>query len=67
MTSLVHCDLYIGNRAEDYQLPYYQYVSHDPSMEDMRKVVCVENMRPPILSWWKNDEVSIINLSWVSM
>ena len=53
--------MYAGNRAEDYQLPYYQYVSHDPSMDDMRKVVCTDNIRPSIASWWKSDEVYIID------
>ena len=46
-----------GDRAEEYQLPYYQYVSHDPSMEDMKKVVCTDNVRPPIESWWESEEV----------
>lgn len=49
-----------GNRAEEYQLPYYQYVSHDPSMDDMRKVVCIDELRPSIASWWKSDEVLFI-------
>ena len=49
--------LLLGSRAEEYQLPYYQFVSHDPSLHDMRKVVVTEMMRPPVETWWKNDEV----------
>jgi serine/threonine protein kinase len=45
-----------SNRAEEYQLPYYQHVSHDPSLDDMRKVVCTDNIRPSPPSWWSNDE-----------
>ena len=52
------CDVGAGNRAEEYQLPYYQYVMHDPSLDDMRKVVlCTNNIRPSIALWWSEDEV----------
>ena len=53
----LNSDHFPGNRAVEYQLPYYQFVSHDPSMEDMRKVVCTENVRPPLESWWNSEEV----------
>lgn len=44
---------------EDYQLPYYDMVPSDPSIEEMRKVVCVDQARPPIPSRWQNNEVSL--------
>ena len=49
-----------GNRAEEYQLPYYQYVTHDPSLEDMRKVVCTDKLRPTLSLWWNDDEVGML-------
>ncbi|CAI8040815.1 Activin receptor type-1 [Geodia barretti] len=49
-----------SNRAEEYQLPYFQHVSHDPSMDDMRKVVCTDSIRPTIASWWSEDEVNLV-------
>ncbi|KAG7233781.1 hypothetical protein INR49_006592 [Caranx melampygus] len=33
---------------EDYQLPYYDLVQSDPSVEEMRKVVCEQKLRPNI-------------------
>uniref|UniRef100_A0A3B3UIR9 receptor protein serine/threonine kinase n=1 Tax=Poecilia latipinna TaxID=48699 RepID=A0A3B3UIR9_9TELE len=33
---------------EDFQLPYYDMVPSDPSIEDMKKVVCDQKLRPNI-------------------
>ncbi|XP_054643189.1 activin receptor type-1C isoform X2 [Dunckerocampus dactyliophorus] len=41
---------------EDFQLPYYDQVPSDPSMEDMRKVVCEQKLRPNIPNQWQNCE-----------
>lgn len=41
-----------GGICEEYQLPYYDRVPCDPSIEEMRKVVCVENYRPSIPNRW---------------
>jgi len=41
----------------DYRLPYSEYVGPDPSLEEMRKVVCVENLRPDIPEAWIHDSV----------
>lgn len=42
---------------EDFQLPYYDLVPSDPSVEDMRKVVCDQKLRPSIPNQWQSCEV----------
>lgn len=42
---------------EDYQLPYYDLVPSDPTIEEMRKVVCDQKLRPNIPNWWQSYEV----------
>ncbi|XP_050537311.1 TGF-beta receptor type-1-like isoform X1 [Daktulosphaira vitifoliae] len=42
----------IGNMQEDYQLPYYDSVPSDPTIDEMRKVVCFEMKRPLIPQKW---------------
>ena len=42
---------------EDYQLPFYDLVPSDPTIEDMRKVVCVERERPKIAFRWRSNPV----------
>ncbi|GFN99932.1 receptor protein serine/threonine kinase [Plakobranchus ocellatus] len=46
----------VGGIFEEYQLPYYDMVPSDPSLEDMRRVVCVEKQRPAIPNRWQNVE-----------
>ncbi|XP_031413908.1 activin receptor type-1C isoform X2 [Clupea harengus] len=41
---------------EDFQLPYYDQVPSDPSIEDMRKVVCDQRLRPNIPNQWQSCE-----------
>ncbi|XP_054601886.1 activin A receptor type 1Ba isoform X1 [Nothobranchius furzeri] len=41
---------------EEYQLPYYDLVPSDPSIEDMRKVVCDQKLRPNVPNWWQSYE-----------
>lgn len=43
--------------AEEYKVPFYDVVPSDPSFEDMRKVVCVDNYRPSIPNPWWTDPV----------
>lgn len=38
-------------------MPYYDLVPSDPSFEEMRKVVCVENHRPSIPNRWSSDQL----------
>ncbi|XP_043921044.1 TGF-beta receptor type-1 [Protopterus annectens] len=46
----------VGGIHEDYQLPYYDLVPSDPSVEEMRKVVCEQKLRPNIPNRWQSCE-----------
>ena len=46
-----------GGTHDDYQMPYYDVVGPDPSVEEMRKKVVVEQYRPVILGRWQAVEV----------
>ncbi|XP_061512204.1 TGF-beta receptor type-1 isoform X2 [Anopheles gambiae] len=37
---------------DEYQMPFYDVVQPDPTIEEMRKVVCVDQHRPSIPSRW---------------
>ncbi|KAL4636224.1 activin receptor type-1C-like [Arapaima gigas] len=41
---------------EDYQLPFYDMVPSDPSIEEMRRVVCDQKLRPNIPNQWQSCE-----------
>uniref|UniRef100_H2U3X6 receptor protein serine/threonine kinase n=1 Tax=Takifugu rubripes TaxID=31033 RepID=H2U3X6_TAKRU len=41
---------------EEYQLPYYDLVPSDPSIEEMRRLVCEQRVRPNIPNWWQSYE-----------
>ncbi|XP_036425982.1 activin receptor type-1C [Colossoma macropomum] len=41
---------------EDFQLPYYDLVPSDPSVEEMRRVVCDLKLRPSIPNQWQSCE-----------
>jgi len=43
-------------QCEDYQLPYYECVPHDPSFEDMYQVVQIKGIRPEIPARWNSTE-----------
>ncbi|XP_066972038.1 TGF-beta receptor type-1-like isoform X5 [Macrobrachium rosenbergii] len=45
-----------GGGCEEYQLPYYDMVPNDPTIEDMRKVVCIYKQRPIIPNKWQSCE-----------
>lgn len=51
-----HCPVSSGIH-EEYQLPYYDLVPSDPSIEEMRKLVCDQKLRPNIPNWWQSYEV----------
>lgn len=38
-------------------MPYYDLVPSDPSVEEMRKVVCEQKLRPNIPNRWQSCEV----------
>ncbi|XP_074857318.1 activin receptor type-1C isoform X1 [Carettochelys insculpta] len=46
----------IGGIIDEYQLPYYDVVPPDPSIEDMRRVVCEQKLRPNIPNQWQSCE-----------
>ncbi|XP_050300766.1 activin receptor type-1 [Anthonomus grandis grandis] len=43
--------------VEDYKPPFYDVVPSDPSFEDMRKVVSVDQQRPNVPNRWTSDQV----------
>nr|AVK72356.1 type I Bmp receptor [Meara stichopi] len=38
--------------VDEYQVPFQNIVASDPSFEEMRKVVCVEKLRPTLPNQW---------------
>ncbi|XP_053554292.1 activin receptor type-1C [Bombina bombina] len=46
----------VGGVVDEYQLPFYDLVPSDPSLEDMRKVVCEQKLRPNIPNQWQSFE-----------
>lgn len=51
---------------EDFQLPYYDLVPSDPTIEDMKKVVCEQKLRPNVPNQWQSCEVRQTHLLDVS-
>lgn len=47
----------VDGHCEEYQLPYFDLVPPDPTIEEMRKVVCLDRQRPAITSRWLSTEV----------
>ncbi len=43
---------------EEYQLPLYDMVPNDPSLDEMREVVCVKKLRPAVPNRWQAHEVN---------
>nr|CAI5864549.1 unnamed protein product [Callosobruchus analis] len=41
--------------VEEYKPPFYDSVPSDPSFEDMRKVVCLDQRRPALPNRWASD------------
>lgn len=50
----------VGGITDDYQLPYFEKVQPDPTIEEMRKVVCIDRYRPACPNRWQSHEVSTI-------
>lgn len=42
----------VGGLVEEYQLPFYDCVPSDPTIDEMRKVVCHDQTRPSIPARW---------------
>ncbi|GFO20829.1 receptor protein serine/threonine kinase [Plakobranchus ocellatus] len=49
--------------ADVYHPPFWDVVPHDPTLEDMKKVVVDEGQRPPIPNQWTNDPVRMCSCS----
>ncbi|KAJ8877812.1 hypothetical protein PR048_022270, partial [Dryococelus australis] len=47
----------VGGIHDEYQLPFYDMVPSDPTIEEMRKVVCIDRQRPSIPNRWQSTEV----------
>ncbi|XP_004535871.1 TGF-beta receptor type-1 isoform X3 [Ceratitis capitata] len=47
----------IGMIYDEYQLPYFDVVQPDPSIEEMKKVVCIDKSRPIIPNRWHASDV----------
>jgi activin receptor type-1 len=43
--------------VDEYSIPFSESVPNDPSFEDMRKIVCIDQQRPPIADRWQSNEV----------
>lgn len=54
---IIRCTETHGKVAASYKLPFYDVVQSDPSVEEMKKVVCMEGKRPVIPETWTNNEV----------
>uniref|UniRef100_T1JMB2 receptor protein serine/threonine kinase n=1 Tax=Strigamia maritima TaxID=126957 RepID=T1JMB2_STRMM len=55
---------YSNGIAEEYKPPYFDLVPSDPSFEDMRKIICVDQQRPAIPNRWSSHQTltSIVKL-----
>ncbi|OON22688.1 kinase domain protein, partial [Opisthorchis viverrini] len=42
---------------DEYQLPYQDLVSQDPSVEEMKSIVCEQGLRPVLPTVWSNHQV----------
>lgn len=45
--------------VDEYHPPFYDCVGSDPSFEEMRKVVCLDQRRPIMSDRWFTDPVSL--------
>ena len=46
--------------VEEYRPPFFDMVPSDPSFEDMRKVVCIDQYRPDVPMHWESDPVNML-------
>lgn len=58
-----------SGEVASHEIPYSNLVPSDPSLEQMRKVVVTDKVRPPLNPTWKNDEMlcevsRLINECW---
>ncbi len=41
----------------EFRLPYSEFLGPDPSLEEMRKIVCIEKLRPEFPNDWADDNI----------
>merc|ERR1719270_2623056 len=46
----------VGGIYEEYQLPYFEVIAPDPTIEEMKMAVCEKKMRPSIPNRWQSSE-----------
>ena len=46
-----------GENVEDYRLPYFDLVPDDPSIEEMKEVVALQQKRPSIPNRWQSSHI----------
>lgn len=51
-SSIDDLDHELATTTDPYEAPYQDFVSLDPTIEEMREVVCAKKIRPPILLRW---------------
>ncbi|CAG9855848.1 unnamed protein product [Phyllotreta striolata] len=44
----------VGGIYDEYQLPFYDAVPPDPTIDEMRRVVCIDKQRPNIPNRWQS-------------
>eukprot|EP00794_Sanderia_malayensis_P017253 gene17253-18978_t len=49
----------INGEVAEYQPPYYDMVPSDPTLEDVRSVICNQGKRPLMQPYWHKDEVLV--------
>lgn len=54
-------DLILG-MVDDYKPPFWDVVPSDPSFDDMKKVVVIDQQRPVIPNRWSSDSVRVASL-----
>lgn len=50
--------------VSDYSAPYSEWLpsaNQEPTVEEMKKLVCLDQLRPPMPNRWHSDEVSFEN------
>ena len=45
--------------CDEYEMPFFDLVPSDPTIENMRHVVCEKNQRPTITNKWHDTPVSL--------
>ena len=57
----------VGNPSEEYQLPYYEKVQSDPSIEEMKETVCNQKYRPSFPKTWYQNPVRCVDIIMIAL